>query len=135
MEIQGLQDHRQSIFMIVNELFANALDHGLLELDSQIKSTPEGFMEFYELKEKRLQDCVKGKIRFQFIHQPLDAGGRLVIKVTDSGNGFCWQQRLQQSLDVNLGFSGRGLKLLETLCRSLTYHGRGNRVTAVFDWQ
>lgn len=135
MEIQGLQDHRQAIFMIVNELFANALDHGLLELDSRIKSTPEGFMEFYQLKEDRLRECSQGKIRFQFIHQPTDHGGRLIIKVTDSGQGFNWRQRTGQCLDENLGFSGRGLKMLETLCRSLAYHGRGNRVTAVFDWR
>lgn len=135
MEIQGLQDHRQFIFMIVNELFANALDHGLLGLDSQIKTTPEGFMDFYQLKEQRLQHCDQGRIRFQFIHQPIDSGGRLIIKVTDSGNGFCWQQQQQQQLELNSGLSGRGLKLLESLCSSLTYHGKGNRVTAVFDWQ
>lgn len=135
MEIQGLQEHRQSIFMIVNELFANALDHGLLGLDSKIKSTPEGFMEFYQLKEDRLKSCSEGQIRFLFVHRPRELGGRLTIKVTDSGEGFCWQQRHQQSLDVNSGFCGRGLKLLESLCSSLTYHGKGNRVTAVFDWQ
>jgi serine phosphatase RsbU (regulator of sigma subunit) len=134
MDIQGLQDHRQSIFMIVNELFANALDHGLLELDSQIKSTPDGFMNFYMLKEERLQNCNTGRIRFQFSHQPIENGGRLIIKVMDSGAGFGWQQMQQLHLTQNSGFNGRGLNLVETLCSSLTYHGKGNRVTAVFDW-
>lgn len=135
MDIQGLQEHRQSIFMIVNELFANALDHGLLKLDSSIKNSADGFMEFYQMKEDRLQSSESGKIRFQFIHHPCEQGGRLVIKVSDSGEGFCRQQQQLQSLESNSGFCGRGLQLLESLCSSLTFHGRGNRVTAVFDWQ
>lgn len=134
MEIQGLQEHRQSIFLIASELFANALDHGVLGLDSSIKSTPEGFMRFYELKEERIQRLQQGSIRLLFSHRPTEQGGRLTIKLIDSGNGFDWQAK-RQNLAENVGFSGRGLKLLETLCTQLTYHGKGNRVTAVFDWQ
>lgn len=133
MDIQGLQSHRQAIFIIVNELFANALDHGLLELDSAIKDSPEGFVSFYQLKEERLSRMRHGRIRFLFVHRPSEQGGRLIIKVSDSGRGFDWQQRRADLKDM-LGFCGRGLKLVETLCSSLTYQGRGNRITAVFDW-
>jgi serine phosphatase RsbU (regulator of sigma subunit) len=55
MEIQGLQNYRQDIFMIISELFANALDHGVLGLDSSLKSSPDGFMRFYALKDERLK--------------------------------------------------------------------------------
>ena len=134
MEIQGLHAHRQSIFLIISELFTNALDHGVLGLDSTIKGTPEGFMRFYELKDKRIQDLPQGKIRLLFSHEPTDEGGRLTIKVSDSGNGFEWRTR-KQDLKENVSFSGRGLKLVETLCKRLTFHGKGNRVTAVFDWR
>ncbi len=134
MEIQGLHQHRQAIFLIIGELFANALDHGVLGLDSAIKMTPEGFMRFYELKEQRIQSLQRGKIRLSFVHRPTEKGGRLTIKVVDSGEGFNWHQRLMV-LEENLAFSGRGLKLLESLCSQLTFHGKGNRVTAVFDWR
>lgn len=133
MDIQGLQEHRQAIFMIISELFANALDHGLLELDSNIKETSEGFMQFYNLKEERLQHVTRGKVRFSFDHQPMDLGGRLTIKVCDSGEGFDWHRHCSE-LDVNEGYSGRGLKLVEALCSRLVYQGRGNRAKAVFDW-
>lgn len=133
MEIQGLQEHRQAIFMIVSELFANALDHGLLDLDSAIKSTPEGFLRFYELKDERLKTCPRGKIRFLFAHRPTAQGGRLTIKVWDSGAGFNWHS-WWQALDDNQGYCGRGVKLVEALCSKLTYQGKGNLVTAVFDW-
>lgn len=133
MELQGLQDHRQAIFMIVSELFANALDHGLLELDSSIKSTPDGFIQFYALREERLQSCSDGKIRFLFSHRPSEQGGRLTIKVWDSGHGFNWRSWWRE-LGDNQGYCGRGVKLVETLCSRLTYQGKGNLVTAVFDW-
>ncbi len=134
MEIQGLQDHRQAIFMIVSELFANALDHGLLELDTAIKNTPEGFVRFYQLKDERLESRQQGRIRFSFSHRPSGQGGRLIVKVTDSGAGFDWHKQAPQLVD-NAVFGWRGIRLLESLCTQLTYHGKGNRVTAVFDWQ
>lgn len=134
MEIQGLQNYRQDIFMIVSELFANALDHGVLGLDSGLKSSPEGFMRFYALKDERLQQLTQGKVRLLFIHQPTEQGGRLVVKVLDSGNGFDWHGRGRAQAS-NEAYCGRGVILLETLCSSVVYHGCGNRVTAVFDWQ
>lgn len=134
MEIQGLQNYRQDIFMIVSELFANALDHGVLALDSNLKDSPEGFMRFYALKEERLQQLQHGTVRLLFIHRPTEQGGRLIFKVSDSGKGFDWRGR-SLALANNLGYSGRGVRLVETLCSRVAYHGCGNRVTAVFDWQ
>jgi anti-sigma regulatory factor (Ser/Thr protein kinase) len=134
MEIQGLQHFRQAIFLIVSELFANALDHGVLKLDSNLKKNPDGFMRFYQLREDRLSNWGQGRIGFLFRHQPTEQGGRLTIKVRDSGDGFNWSKHIN-TLDDNESLSGRGVKLLETLCSSLTYQGKGNRVTAVFDWK
>ncbi len=134
MEIQNLQEHQQAIFMIVTELFANALDHGLLKLDSSIKQTPEGFMRFYELKSQRLQTIEHGVLRLFISHQPTASGGRLTIKVRDSGDGFDYSA-LTVGLENNDSFAGRGVQLLESLCSRLTYQGKGNCVTAVFDWE
>lgn len=133
MEIQGLQQHRQTIFMIVTELFANALDHGVLKLDSAMKHSPEGFMRFYELREERLQSLQEGRIRLLFDHRPTATGGQLRIKVMDSGDGFD-RQALDLDIGNNASFAGRGIPMLESLCSSVTYQGKGNRVTVVFDW-
>jgi anti-sigma regulatory factor (Ser/Thr protein kinase) len=91
-------------------------------------------MRFYQLREDRLANWQKGRIRFLFSHKPTEQGGQLTIKVRDSGDGFDWAMRMK-SLQSNQGFAGRGVKLLESLCSSLTYQGKGNRVTAVFDWK
>lgn len=133
MEVQDLQDHQQKIFLIVTELFANALDHGVLKLDSSIKASPEGFMRFYDLREKLLHALDTGFVRVFFEHQPTATGGRLIIKVRDSGNGFSFAD-VEAGLNDNQSFSGRGIGLLKSLCSQLTYHGPGNRVTAIYDW-
>ncbi len=135
MEIQGLQNVQQDIFIILTELFANALDHGVLGLESSIKSSPEGFMAFYDQKTKRLQTLTSGYIRIVIQHLGRETGGQLIIKMTDSGEGFDYQTKQEQSFEENRGYSGRGLNLLKSLCSEIRYHGKGNRVTAIFEWQ
>lgn len=134
MEVQGLTSHRQSIYMIVTELFANALDHGILQIDSSIKQNPVSFMRFYQVKEERLQNAESGLMRFSFVHRPTSDGGRLTIKVVDSGDGFDFRARSTVMSD-NESLCGRGIQLIRSLCTGLTYHGKGNRATAVFEWR
>jgi len=133
MEVQDLIEHRETIFLIVTELFANALDHGLLQLDSSMKESSEGFMHFYATREQRLSQLVDGVIKIHFSHRPTDMGGRLTIRVQDSGNGFDFKKTVQQ-LDGNQQKFGRGISLVHSLCKEVEYSGNGNRVKAIFEW-
>ncbi len=135
MEIQGLQDYQQDIFMIITELFANALDHGVLKLDSSIKQDPDGFMQFYQQKNERLESLTEGFVRILLSHEPKKGGGgRLTIKVSDSGDGFDFVNH-GKDLAANTGYAGRGIALMESLCSRLDFQGNGNSVTAVFEWE
>ncbi len=133
MEIQGLLEHRESIFLIVTELFANALEHGLLELDSKMKQTSAGFMQYYSVREERLAQLSDGYIKINFNHQPTETGGKLVIRIQDSGQGFDFSN-VSSSLEQNEKSFGRGIRLLLHLCKELEYSGNGNRVRAVYEW-
>ncbi len=133
MEIQGLIEYRETIFLIVTELFANALEHGLLQLDSSMKHSSDGFMNFYAAREQKLSQLTEGVIKIQFSHQPTRTGGLLTIRVQDSGNGFDFKKTVQQ-LDSNQQKFGRGISLLYSLCKEVEYSGTGNRVKAVFEW-
>lgn len=73
--LQGLHDHRERIYMVVAELFFNALDHGLLLLGSALKETPQGFGEYYSQRTKRLADLEDGTIELRLIHELRDTGG------------------------------------------------------------
>jgi CheY-like chemotaxis protein len=134
MELQGLQSYKEAIYTIVTELYVNALDHGVLGLDSSIKIDAEGFMRYFSLREERLAALKKGRVKISFKHLPTTAGGRLTILIQDSGDGFD-ETTVGEGLEGNKGYSGRGIALVRKLCSSLNYSDNGRRAKAVFDWE
>ncbi len=134
MEIQGLTPFRESIFLVVTELFVNSIDHGLLQLDSSLKSSTDGFAQYFELKQQRLEQLSSGHIKFIFSHEPYRNGGMLTIRVEDTGRGFDGQN-LQPDITSNQSYSGRGIELIRQICDSLDYSTDGRSATATFIWQ
>jgi len=134
-EIQGLNNRRQQLYTVLAELYSNALEHGLLGLESRLKTTPQGFAEYYQQRQDRLVALKDGSISIYVRHEVRDEGGRLVIRVEDSGPGFDYGRRKNQSsLKHNQGHCGRGVPLLDSFCESVTYYGRGNIVEAIYHW-
>lgn len=134
MEVQGLYDHRERLYTVLTELYSNALEHGLLRLDSGMKATPDGFMNYYTERESRLAALEDGSISIRFRHTPDGNGGRLELEMEDSGPGFDLKKP-GKSLEENTGHSGRGIPLVTSLCESLEYNESGNRVMAVYCWE
>lgn len=132
LELQDLHHHREPLYAVLSELYSNALEHGVLGLDSQLKRSADGFEEYYAERERRLEALTHGHVRIQTEHMPAARGGRLRICVEDSGEGFVPGE--QHPLATNRSFSGRGLPLVESLCESLHFEGCGNRVTAIYAW-
>jgi two-component system, HptB-dependent secretion and biofilm response regulator len=132
-DLQNMAQYKQPIFTILAELLANAIDHGLLGLDSALKRTPEGFVEYYRRRDRLLRDLPHGQLRIGIRHDRQDHGGRFVIRVEDSGAGFPFHRALP-ALDTNGTLSARGIPLVRELCHSLTYEGNGNTVEAVYLW-
>jgi CheY-like chemotaxis protein/anti-sigma regulatory factor (Ser/Thr protein kinase) len=137
LDAQRLHQHKQRIYMVLAELFVNALDHGLLGLDSAVKSSPNGFAAYYQEKERRLVEGRRGTVQVEFEHAAASAGGQLLIRVRDSGPGFDLKEK-QQPADKpavgGAGYCGRGIGLVRSLCESLVYQGNGNCVEAVYAW-
>ena len=126
-EIQGHQVQQDKLSTVLTELFCNALDHGLLELDSSIKSSAEGFMQFYTDKEERLNNLSKGSIKITIKHTPHENGGDLYIGFEDSGKGFDVSSLSKASDKPEAQmFSGRGLSLIKSYCKSVNYNDTGN---------
>ena len=132
-ELQGLKSSRQQLYTILAELYSNSLEHGLLRLDSSIKNSPEGFSRYYQERESRLAALTKGSIKIDVIHMPTAAGGRLLLRIEDSGPGFDFRRK-NASLENNTAHWGRGVPLIHSLCESVTYMGCGNVVEAIYKW-
>lgn len=132
MEVPGLRSSSGTLYSILVELYSNALEHGVLGLDSSMKVTAEGFNEYYALRESRLNRVTTGFIRIYLDHSTHEDGGSLVVRVVDSGKGFAFDQ-VKSGTDKT-AYSGRGLALLEKICRSVRFLGQGNEVEIVFCW-
>lgn len=134
VEVEGLRSHSGELYTLLSELYSNALEHGVLGLDSSQKASADGFAHYYSQREQRLSGLENGQVTFRLGHTPEAEGGRLTIELEDSGPGFDHERVTRSASSAAQHYGGRGLTLVEKLCDQLQYQGKGNRVTAVFRW-
>jgi hypothetical protein len=133
MELEDLQSERQSLFTVMTELYVNALDHGVLGLDSAMKNDPAGFETYFRTRESRLAALDSGYVRFDLSAQQFAARRSVLLRVEDSGPGFDFASEPGNGRDAAL--SGRGLTIVRDLCESLDFEGKGNIALARFSWK
>ncbi len=133
MSIGNLRSYRTQVLTILTELYSNALEHGVLGLNSELKKSAHGFAEYYRQREQRLKSLQQGFVNICISHLNESHGGSLEIIVEDSGKGFDYQSvKVQSSQD---GLSGRGYPLIYRLADSLEFSNNGSRVKVVFKWK
>lgn len=134
-ESEGSGEHWHNVFSVLTELFVNALDHGVLKLESSLKSTPEGFAEYFSEREKRLENLTSGTVSLYMQHTRMQNGGRLMVQIEDSGEGFDYVSwcHSNKSQETNM-FSGRGIALVKELCESVRYDNGGSKVEIVYSY-
>jgi len=136
-DIEGNAEHWQSLFTILTELFVNSLDHGVLGLSSDLKNSPEGFVEYFTERDSRLQQLDNGFVDIELNYFPFDLGGKLVVKILDSGTGFDHRKKhsfSQHELNDKVQLCGRGIELVKQLCESMDYYDGGRAVEAAYVW-
>jgi two-component system, HptB-dependent secretion and biofilm response regulator len=118
--------HYDRVCTVFTELFSNALEHGLLELSSQFKSSAQGFAEYYQERATRLSRLEGASIDVRLSYDPMSQPSLLTICIKDSGQGF----DLTSLSEVNQSQShGRGLSLVRSLCSRLEFNDEGNEVS------
>ena len=132
--VTDTENSQDRLFTVFTEFYANALDHGILGLDSELKSSPEGFYNFFVEKEKRLQSLQEGEIKIQLKLYKQDTQNWLQATFHDSGPGFNFQKVIKDELVHKNDFSGRGFLLLRNLCDNIEFIAPGNCVTATLSW-
>ena len=121
--------HLDLICSVLSELFANAIEHGLLNMDSKIKEQPDGFFTFYQLREQKLKELPEQYwVSLSIDYQPDDT--KVVMALEHNGEGFD-HSVLKKDDDQSLTH-GRGIVLASELCDSLEYSKQGKCVTAVY---
>lgn len=123
---EGLSWVRSNLFTVLTEMYNNALEHGVLKLDSEVKSSPEGFLEYYEQREAKLASLDEGQVSVSVSYDPDDR--TITIRVTDSGDGFDYQHLESQADEAAFG---RGILLLKELCRDVSFDNDGRTTQVV----
>lgn len=124
MQNSGLpRDLCQKAFTVLAELINNALDHGILHLDSNLKNDFEGFATYLALREERLSNLTNNdQLTIQIY---TNSTTFIKISVEDSGSGFA----LADNSADQQGLSGRGLGLVEAISQTVERNAKGNRTT------
>ncbi len=128
--IHVLSKSASDIFLILTELFVNALDHGVLGLESPLKVGADGMERYLQERMRRLTALQDGRIEIELVGIRQEAGVTLCVRVKDSGPGFDWQNAREKDC-LNVAH-GRGIALVQSLCISLQYYGVGNEAVAYY---
>ncbi|MGY2169296.1 ATP-binding SpoIIE family protein phosphatase [Pseudomonas gingeri] len=134
MEVHGLRAHSGALYSVLAELYSNALEHGVLGLDSSLKRDVRGFAQYYEQRNRRLLDLQEGFVRVSLQVVPEGKGGRLCIEVEDSGAGFDVERVMARPLEVDR-LSGRGVGLVRQLSHCARWSNDGRRAHVEFSWE
>ena len=137
MEAPYLRRKSSAIYTVLAELYSNALEHGVLGLESALKSSAEGFARYYAARAAALEQ-VQGWVRFEFAVSDDVNQRQLCITVEDSGRGFDFETYVAkvaaQTKSENTGYHGRGVKLLWDLCEEVKFSPPGNKIEVTMSW-
>lgn len=124
------------LFVILSELFNNALDHGVLGLDSRLKLSPDGMEQWLTARADRLSSLETGEVDISIEQLVESDQAWLRICCRDSGAGFDVQgtlggqaeEVLQETDSPSVLPYGRGLALMRRLAQRVDFNEAGNEV-------
>lgn len=120
-------DLRQKAFTVFAELISNALDHGILDLDSALKNDFSGFAEYVALKEERLAKMTKdNNLEMSFTYLPQIQ--EMMFSIMDSGSGYNFTSTSEMQ---DSALSGRGIPLIHKLCKQVEVQAPGNNTSVI----
>jgi len=132
-KVNDVRAHKTSLFLLLTELLVNAIDHGLLNLDSSIKTQPEGFEKYLALRAERLAALTTGKVSVA-IERVVEQGLRMMkITVRDSGSGFDHEKFEAKLQDHQVPY-GRGLSLVKSLSYKIEFRENGSEAVVYYPY-
>ncbi|KAA0996414.1 fused response regulator/phosphatase [Pseudomonas sp. ANT_J12] len=134
LEVHGLRAQSGALYSVLAELYSNALEHGVLGLDSSLKRDASGFARYYQERNSRLDQLQDGYVRLHLQVTPKGEGGCLSIRVDDSGKGFDVARVMERPVD-GVGLSGRGVGLIRQLSRKASWSDEGRSAHVEFYWE
>ncbi|MGD9591304.1 MAG: ATP-binding protein [Candidatus Berkiella sp.] len=122
------KDCQKKVELGLNELFINAIEHGNLgighQLKAKLKATHTWEQEIYNRLTNSAHENKEVTVSLDILPD------RLVLQVTDQGDGFIWREYFGNYNQSHSGMHGRGLMMVKELCFDhVTFSEKGNTVT------
>lgn len=133
LEVHGLRAQSGALYSVMAELYSNALEHGVLGLDSSLKRDASGFARYYQQRNARLDELRDGYVRVHLQVTPTGEGGCLTVRVEDSGKGFDVARVMERPVD-DVRLSGRGVSLIRQLSDRASWSDNGRSARVEFFW-
>ncbi|GAA3932750.1 ATP-binding SpoIIE family protein phosphatase [Litoribacillus peritrichatus] len=119
--------------IVMNEMYSNSLEHGVLQLDSKLKDMDDGMNQYEQLRAERMLGLKASDWVNIVTHLKSEMGKPyLDIELSDSGNGFDVAEVTTRPENDALSY-GRGLGLISYLCQSVEFLKGGTSVRARFN--
>ncbi|GLQ29838.1 fused response regulator/phosphatase [Litoribrevibacter albus] len=118
--------------LVLNEMYSNSLEHGILRLKSELKNSVEGLEHYEQLRAERLFELSDSDWIKIEAHLCTSMGqAYLDLELSDSGKGFDVAEVTTRPENDSLSH-GRGLGLIRYLCESVEFYNSGASVRARF---
>ncbi len=123
------------LFLLLSEMYGNALDHGLLCLDPGLKRGENGLQRYGRARSQCLETLVAGEI--EMLLEQVSEGDASVLHIScrDSGQGFDHGRIMAEPLlddgvrTPDAGqLSGSGIPMLRRQCSRVEFMGCGNEI-------
>lgn len=114
---------------IINELYNNAVDHGLAALSSDIKHEPDGVYKYYQLRKEKLDALTTGSVKFDLDYNAEQ--NLLTIEIEDTGTGFDFEKYSSKSFVLH-SLAGRGLYIVNALADQVEYFSNGSKIRVYY---
>ncbi len=124
----ALAAHKGVLHVVLSEMYANSIDHSILELDSLQKTDEEQFVEYYRQRDLQLQALQGAYIKFDFSFYTDNEQQRLQIRISDSGKGY----QGHTTLHAEDRLHGRGMTIINNFCDEVMFSADGKTLNAVF---
>lgn len=116
------------LHVLLTEIYSNALDHSILNFESEAKTDEDHFDEYYKKRDEALLKLKDAFINFDFRFFNDNDSHYLDIQVTDSGCGF--QKKDLKSTDEQL--HGRGLEIIRNFTENMSFSDDGKTLHLLY---
>ncbi|MBB4266855.1 SpoIIE family protein phosphatase [Roseospira visakhapatnamensis] len=121
--------HPQRAVIGLSELMINAVEHGNLGITYDEKSV---LLKERRMEQEMVDRLARPEYRAKLVEVAFERhADRLMVTITDEGEGFDWQRYMEMDPTRVFDTHGRGIALAHDLSfDALEYRGRGNQVVA-----